>query len=239
MVILGQADLIGKAERRGQLDLVFVLILPVASAPLGAYKIRRGKRLITGNFIYIVDNAVFIKIIGNVEFIAVLVAEAEGHARVHDSLTVQDIAEILLGNVYIGKHLKVGLPADGGAGLFAVCRAYGELLSLPPDHLAFFEVQLVFIPVAPDRNVHVLRRILRCTGAETVQAEGVFVILTLVVGIFAAGIQLAENKLPVISLFVSVPVDRTASAEVLDLYGLVGIAGHCYNIAVSLAGLVY
>ena len=239
MVILGQVDLIGKAERRGQLDLVFVLILPVAPATLGAYKIRRGKRLITGNFIYIVDNAVFIKIIGNVEFIAVLVGEAEGHARVHDSLAVQDIAEILLGNVYICKHLKVGLPPYSGACLFAVGGTYCELLSFFAHYLAFFEVQLVFIPVAPDRNVHILRRILGRTRAETVQAEGVFVILTLVVGIFAAGIQLAKNKLPVIALFICVPVYRTASAEVLDLYGLIGIAGHCYNIAVSLAGLVY
>ena len=187
----------------------------------------------------IVEDAVFVNVFGNVKFIAVLIAEAEGNTGVYDRLTVENILKKLLGYINIGKHLEVGAPFDSGAGFFAVCRSYRQLLTLFADNLALFKMQLVFIPVAPNGNVHVLGRILRCARAEAVQAEGVFIVFALVVCVFAAGVQLAENKLPVKALFVCVPVQRTAAAEVLDLDGFICIARERYHLAVALACFIY
>ena len=57
-------------------------------------------------------------------------------------------------------------------------------------------------------------------GTESVQSEGVFIVFTLVVVVLSAGVELAENQLPVIALFFFVVVDRDPAAEVLDLNGL-------------------
>ena len=119
----------------------------------------------------IVENAVFVNVFGNVKFISVLIAEAEGNAGVYNRLTVQDILKKLLGYINIGKHLEVWAPFDCGSGFFAVCRSYRKLLTFFSKNLSLFKMQLVLIPVAPNGNVHVLGRILRCTRAEAVQTE--------------------------------------------------------------------
>ena len=92
-----------------------------------------------------------------------MISETEGYAGIHDSLTVQDILKKLLGNVNIRKDLEIGSPFYGRAGLLAVGRTYCKLLSLFADDLAFFEMKLVFIAVSPYGDIHIFRRILRCT----------------------------------------------------------------------------
>ena len=186
----------------------------------------------------IVENTVFIHIIRDFKLVPVLIAEAECYTGIDDRLTVQDILEKFLGNVYIRKDLKVGSPFDRRACLFTVGRAYGELLTFFADYLALLEVQLIFFTVTPDGDIHVFRGVLRCARAEAVKTERVFVVLTLVVRILAACVQLAENELPVKALLICVPVDRASSSEVLDLYRFIGIAGQRYEIAVTLTSLV-
>ena len=117
-------------------------------------------------------------------------------------------------------------------------RLCDKLLPLLAADLALLEVQLIFVPVAPDGHVHVFRRILRGAGSQTVEAEGIFIVAAVGVFVFAAGVQLAENQLPVIALLDRVPVHGTAAAGVLDLNGLVLIICQRYEAAVTLASLV-
>ena len=79
--------------------------------------------------------------------------------------------------------------------------------------------------ISVHRNIHVFGGILGSTGSESVQAEGIFIVFALIVVVFSAGVELAENQLPVIALFFFVVVDRDPAAAVLDLNGFVKEAG--------------
>jgi hypothetical protein len=80
---------------------------------------------------------------------------------------------------------------------------------------------------------------LRGAGAKTVQPEGKLIILSLVVGVFASGIQLAINQLPIVSLLLGIVVHRATAAEVLHFDGLVLILRNYYKVSVAFLGLVY
>lgn len=121
MIVFYRLDFIGKAERRRELDLVLRLVRPVSAAALGAYEVRRGERRVMRYLMNIVENAVFVNVFGNVKFISVLIAEAEGNAGVYNRLTVQDILKnssgisISVNTSRSGRHLIVvpvfcGLP---------------------------------------------------------------------------------------------------------------------------------
>ena len=99
-------------------------------------------------------------------------------------------------------------------------------------------MERVLIAVAPDGDVHVFGRVLRGAGAETVGSQRKIVIAALVVVVFAACIQFAENKLPVEAFFSGVPIQRAAAAVVFHLDGTVGESGKRDEITVSLAGFV-
>ena len=100
-------------------------------------------------------------------------------------------------------------------------------------------MERVFLAVAPDGHVHIFRGVLRRAGAETVQTEGVFIVAALCVVVLASGVELAENELPIVALFLRVPRNRTAAALVLDLDGAVRVFRQRNNRAVTLARLVY
>ena len=167
-----------------------------------------------------------------------LYPQTERDARVDDSLAVQHVFKVLYRNINIGEHLAVGTPFDQRAGLFPVGRLHDQLLSLFPADLALFEVKLILVSVTPDRDVHVLRGILCCAGAETVQSERILIVSPVGVLVLAAGIQLTEDELPVEALLHRVPVDRASATEVLYLDRSVLIACQRDRIAVALTGLV-
>ena len=162
------------------------------------------------------------------------VLEAEGDAGIDHGLPLHDIQIVFHGDVDVGKDLQIGLPAEGGAGLFALV---GGLLFQTADVLALFKVEGVFKAVAPDGGVEELGGILGGAGAQTVQAQRVLVVVALT-AVLAAGVQLAEDQLPVILLLLLVPVHGTAAALVLHLNGVVGKAGDGDEIAVTLTGLI-
>ena len=156
MVIFNIGDFVGKAEGRGDLDLVLRLVRPVPALALAFYEFRRRQRAIPRYLLHIVENTVLIAKILCFEFSSRLIAEAEGDAGVHNGLPAQDVLIILSGDVYVGENVHVRLPADGGAGLFPVGGAYFKLLTFFAADLAFFEVQLVLVPVPPHGHVHIL-----------------------------------------------------------------------------------
>ena len=87
-------------------------------------------------------------------------------------------------------------------------------------------------------HVHVFRGILGGTGAQAVQSQRKLIAFALVGVVFTAGVQLAEDQLPVIAVFFLVKVHRHAAAEVLNLKRSVLITGGDNFITVTLTGFV-
>ena len=84
---------------------------------------------------------------------------------------------------------------------------------------------------------HPFRRILRGAQAQTVQAQGVFVIVR-AGGVFAARVHLAEQQLPVVASLAVVPVHGHAAAKIFHNDAAVLAAGHVDGVTVAVAGLV-
>ena len=168
------------------------------------------------------------------ELAAGLIAEAERHARVDDGLPLERVEIILHGDVDVREDLEVRLPVEQRAGFFAVG---GLFLHLAVD-LAPFEVEVIFEAVAEDPRIEILRGILRGAGAEAVETEGIFIVAALVVAVFAAGVEFAEDEFPVVFLFLFIPVHGAAAAKILDLERVVEELRHDDRVAVALARLV-
>ena len=158
--------------------------------------------------------------------------------RVYYRLTLERIRIVLDRNADVGKHLQVGLPADDGTGALFLGLCSAVAVFRTGTVFAFFKVQAVFIPVAADGDIHIFRGVLRCAGAQSVQTERKLIIFPVVVFIFAAGIHLAKNELPVIAALALIVFDRDAAAVVLDLYRAIQIAGNNDAVAKALARLV-
>ena len=164
VVILQHVHAVGKAERRGDLDLVLRLVRAVAALALGLDEVRLRERVFSGELLHIVADAVGIEKFLGAEFAVFLDAQHKGDALIDDRLPVQHILKVFHGHVDVRKDVEIRLPADGRAGLFSVGR-FGDEVS---HDLAALKVQAVFFAVAADRDVHVLRGILRGAGAEAV-----------------------------------------------------------------------
>ena len=235
MVVFDDGHLVGEAEGHGQLYLVLRLVRPVPALSLGLPEHRLGEGVLSGQLGDIVQNAVFILEIGGGKFVGGgLLPEAEGDPGVDHRLALEHVGVVVHRDADVGEHLQVGLPADGGAGLFA---PVGGLLFQPAHVFPLLKVERIVEAVPPHIHVHIRAGILGGAGAQAVQAQGVLVVVP-AAAVLAAGVQLAEHQLPVVLLFVLVPVHRTAPSLVLHLDGLVQKAGDGNQAAVALPGLV-
>ena len=235
MVILLPADLIGKAERRRDFHLVFIHVAAVASLALRLPELRRGERLVLRDLADIVQNAVFVEILGLVKLTGrALAAEPEGNAGIHNRLPFQRILVILLRNVNIREHVEVGQPVKARTGLFPVRRRLFHLA----DQLTPLEMERIQISVSSDGGVKIARGILRRARAESIQTQRVFIVAAGVVLVLASRVELAEHQLPVVSALFLVPVDRAAAPEVRHLDRVVQIARDDDQVSVPLARLV-
>ena len=99
-------------------------------------------------------------------------------------------------------------------------------------------MEVIAFAVPADDDVHEAGGVLGGAGAQAVETQGVFVVVAAVVVIFSAGIQLAEDQLPVVLADFFVPVHRAAPAEVLDLDAAIPEVGDDDLLAEALAGLV-
>ena len=102
---------------------------------------------------------------------------------------------------------------------------------------AFFKMEIIPESVPADGRVEILGGVLGGAGAQSVEAQGILVVFS-VLPVFAAGVHLTEHQLPVITLLLLVIVYRAASAEILYLHAQVLIAGDDDGIAVALPGLI-
>ena len=105
------------------------------------------------------------------------------------------------------------------------------------DVLALFEVQMIMIAVAVDVGRHPGRRILGGAQAQTVQAQAE-IIVAAALGVFAAGVQLAKDQVPVPAFLGLVVVNGDAAAKILDLDDVVREQRDIDAVAVAVACLI-
>ena len=91
--------------------------------------------------------------------------------------------------------------------------------------------------VAVNVGGHPLARVLGGAQAQTVQTEAE-IIVAAALGIFAAGVQLAKDQIPVPALLSLIIIDRNAAAEVLDLDDMVRKQRDIDAVAMAIARLV-
>ncbi len=234
MIVFDFFNEVGERHRNIELHLVFGLVLAVAAFSVGRPVLDRGESLVADYLSNVVGDAVFVDELLLIEFaVFVLGAENKEYIRINDSLTLEDVAEILVRNVNIGEHVKVGTPAR----LSACLLAFGRLLCETAHILAFLKVERISESVTDYLNVHEFRSELSRTKTETVQTERILIRIRRSI-VLSSGIKLTVDKLPVIALFDTVIIYRTASAEVLDLDAVVAVVGDDNLISVSRASLV-
>ena len=239
MVILLHHEGAREAHARGDLYVVVGQVLAVATAAVGLDKEGLGKVVGTDLLEHVVLDALGVAevLFGKLAIVA-LNAQAEGHVGVDHGLTAHGLAIPVVRDANRGKDLKVGAPLDGGAGAVLVAGLNLECLLFGADDFTLLKVQGVLVAVAPNRDVHVLGCVLGRARAQAVGAEREVVVAALVVVVLAAGVELAEDELPVKALLGRVPVERAATAVVLYLNGAIAKGGKGDELAVALARLV-
>ena len=192
-----------------------------------------GKPLVAHDFVGVVGDAVFVQILVLLRLQTGFIVENHRHAVIYDSLPAQHILKLRCRDVDVGKDLGVGLPADDRAGA-----ATGERLLLQTAHVfALFEIQMVVEAVAVDIGGHPLAGVLGGAQTQTVQTQAE-VIVAAALAVFAAGVQLAEDQLPVPAFLDLIVIYRNAAPEVLDLDDVFGEKGDIDAVAVTVARLV-
>ena len=238
MVVLDDLHLVGKAAGGGELHLVLRLVRPVPAPLFRLPEHRGGQGALSGQLRHIVLDAVLVnEILLRQRAVLLLIPELEGNPLIHHCLTAQHIREVFRRDGNVGKHIQIRQPAGACAGLFHLRLGQGRLFQ-PSHDLAPLKVELVLKAVPPDGDVHVAGGVLGGAGAQTVEAQRVFIVVTGEVIILAAGVQLAVHQFPVVALFLFVPVHRAAAAHILHLNRAVIVPRHSDDPAVALPGLV-
>ena len=239
MVVLLHHEGAREAHACGDFYVVIGQVLAIATATVGLDKEGLGEVVGTDLLEHVVFDALGIaKILFGKLAIVTFDAQAEGHVGVDHGLAAHGLAIPIVGNANRGKDLKIGTPFDSGAGAVLVAGLNLECLLFGADNLALLKVQGVLVAVAPNRDVHVFGSVLSRAGAQAVGAEREVVVAALVVIVFAAGVELAKDELPVKALLGRVPVERAATAVVLYLDRAIAKSGKGDELAVALARLV-
>ena len=234
VVVLHNMRRRAEAEGAGEFDFIVGLVRPVPPGPLPGPELDGGVGVVPRQFRHVVGDAVFVGKDGLGKALLPLVPEPEDDAGVHHRLAVEDVGEVLRGDVDLGKDLQVGQPGDGGARLFPVSGGHLHL----PHQAAFFKVEVVPLAVPADGDVHKGGGVLGGAGAQAVEAQGVLIVVPGGVVVLAPGVELAEHQLPVVLAHLLVPVHGAAPAEVLHLDSPIPEAGEDDLPAVALPGLV-
>ena len=193
----------------------------------------RGQALIANQFVDVIGDTVLVEVLVLLRVTAGFILENKRHTVVYHSLAAQHIFKAVGRDGDVGKDLGVRLPADDRAGALAL-----ERLLLQAAHvLAFFKVEVVVEAIAVDVGGHPLAGVLGGAQAQAVEAQAEIVVAA-ALGVFAAGVQLAEDKVPVPAVLSLVVVHRDAAAEVLNLNDVVGVEGDVDAVAMAVTGFI-
>ena len=216
MIVLLERLFIGEAQGAVDDHFVIRLVCPIPSDALCGPDLHGGEGILPDVFLYIVLNAVFIAVGKGLRRALALVLEDKFHPCVDDGLALERLLKIFERDIDIRKNGDVRLPADSGAGVLA---GIGDLFHFA-NGLALFKMQFIAEAVAVDLRIHILGGVLRSTQAQAVQPEGELIHPGGIVCIvLAAGVELAEDELPVVFLFILVVIHGYTAPPVAHLDG--------------------
>ena len=235
MVVFDDLDPVGEAEGHGQLHLVFIHVRAVLTRAFSRLEERGGRqRVIPGQLLDIVHQTILIEVGYLLKFTGGgLIAKQEGDPSVDHRLALHRVAEVVSRDVGLHEDLPVRLPANRGAGMGA---PGGGLCVQAADILTLLEVQGIPLAIPDDHHIHVLTGILGGAGTQAIETQCILIVSF--PAILAAGVELAENQLPVVPLLGLIPVHRAATPLVIHLDGAIQIAGQGDQRAVARPGLV-
>ena len=238
VIVLNHVDLVGKAAGHAELYLIFRLVRPVPAFLFRLPEDGDGKAALSRQLCHVVLNAVFIEKLRLLKLPGSrFIPEAESNALIHHRLPFHHVGKIRCGDGNVGEHIQIRKPPGSGAGLFRL--AFGQRLLLQlANNLAPLKVETVFKTIPPDGDIHVAGGVLGGAGAQTIQAQGILIIVAGDIVILAAGVQLAVHQLPVVPLLFLVPVHRAAPAQIFHFNGAVGVPGDGNGFAMAFPGLV-
>ena len=189
--------------------------------------------LVPYQLVGVVGDAMLVQVLEFFGVAAGLVGKDQRNAVVDDGLTAEHILEGFRRDGDVGENLGVGLPADDRTGTLALERLLLQAADVP----ALFEVKVIVEAVAVDVGGHPLTGILGGAQAQTVQAQAE-IIVAAALGVFAAGVQLAKDQVPVPALLGLVVVNGDAAAKILDLDDVVREQRDIDAVAVAVACLI-
>ena len=233
MIKLDMVQLLGKAEGGGNAQLHFRAVIRVPATAFCLPEYGHGESVVPHHFLHILANAAGIAEFLRLEFTAHLIPEAEQNSLVYHRLTAKHIPVVFNRDIDIRENRLIRAPAEAGAGLFPVRR----LLFQSPYIPALFKMQVVAESVPADHRVKILGSVLGRAGAQTIEAQGVFIVFP-VLAVLTAGVHFAEDQLPVVALFFFVKVHRAAPSKVLNLNAQILVPGDQDGVAIPLPGLV-
>ena len=161
------------------------------------------------------------------------VVQLHRQARAQHGLGTQQVAQGADGNLRGIEVLRVRPEAQAGAGIALADRA---------DHVqgraavAVAELHAVFLAVALDEDLDLLRQRVDHADADAVQAAGEGVVLA---AELAARVQAREDQLHARDAFLGVHVHGHAAAVVGDLDAAVGVQHDLDQLGVAAQGLVH
>ena len=233
MVVFQRLHGVGEGEGHVHFDLIVGLVGAVAASGGTGAEVHRGQALIANQFVDVIGDTVLVEVLVLLRVTAGFILENKRHTVVYHSLAAQHIFKAVGRDGDVGKDLGVRLPADDRAGALAL-----ERLLLQAAHvLAFFKVEVVVEAIAVDVGGHPLAGVLGGTQAQAIEAQAEIVVAA-ALGVFAAGVQLAEDKVPVPAVLSLVVVHRDAAAEVLNLNDVVGVEGDVDAVAMAVTGFI-
>ena len=233
VVILQTLHGVGERERDVHLDLIVGLVGAVTARGGTGAEMHGRQGLVPYQLVGVVGDAMLVQVLEFFGVAAGPVGKDQRNTVVDDGLTAEHILEGFRRDGDVGENLGVGLPADDRAGALALERLLLQAADVP----ALFEVEVIVEAVAVDVGGHPLTGILGGAQAQTVQAQ-TEIIVAAALGVFAAGIQLAKDQVPVPALLGLVVVNGDAAAKILDLDDVVREQRDIDAVAVAVACLI-
>ena len=239
MVVFQHIDRVGNAEGNIRLELVLVLVGAVTSLSLQMPVDRLGQGCLTNGLADIVGDAVLIEELLLLKFSVLgLHQKGKADAGIDHRLAVKHVTEKVVGDIDVGKDLKIGSPMHHGTRALFL-GGEGSLLQFSHD-LALLEGDGALGGAVVGFDHHKFRAVLCRAGAKTVQTQRIFVgRVAAVVFVFTAGVKLAVDQIPVPAPLTFVPAKGNTASVVIHHNALIGVDGDLNFVAVSFLCLVH
>ena len=200
---------------------------------------------IPGHLGHVVQDTVFVVVFlffkGDTAFfgrILSLPPEEEVDILIDHGLPAEHIGEILSRDINLGKHVQVGFPVDDGTG--AVVSSGHFFLHVFGGGIPLGEGDGTHFGAVIGGYMEEFAGVLGSACPQAVEPQGILVGGTVrVIVVLTAGVEFVIDQLPVIALFLFVPVQGNPTSEVLHLNGVIPEGSDHDGIPEAFSGFIH